>query len=240
MLDNVFQSMKKKIAISQSNYIPWKGYFDLIAAADEFILYDCAQYTKNDWRNRNKIKTPDGAKWLTIPVHGSTEKSIYEVSVASEKWRTEHLSTIHQFYKDAPHYNQYKCRIKSIYEEINSEYLSDINLILLNGILTLLKIETPVKKCTEYSFSGDATEKLLQICRQAGAEVYISGPAAKDYLDTDRFADTGINVEWMNYENYPVYEQLYPPFYHNVTILDLIFNTGDKARHYLKRNTLQT
>lgn len=234
MLDNVFQSMKKKIAISQSNYIPWKGYFDLIAAADEFILYDSAQYTKNDWRNRNKIKTPGGVKWLTIPVYGSTKKSINEVSVASEEWCTVHLNTIHQFYKDAPFYNQYRDRINDLYNEIKSKRLSDINRVLLTGICSLLKIRTPVKRSSEYSFSGDATEKLIQICMQSEAEIYLSGPSAKDYLDTDRFADAGIDVEWMNYEDYPIYRQLYPPFSHYVSILDLMFNTGDRAQQYMK------
>ena len=225
--------MPKIVAISQSNYIPWKGYFDIIAKADEFIIYDEAQFTKNDWRNRNKIKTPSGPQWLTIPVHGSTQKKINEVKVAQSDWNKSHLKTLHQFYKESSHYSVYSDWLKNVFKKVEFEFLSDINRFFIKEINQFLGITTPVLESKDFEFDGDPTEKVISICKQSNADVYLSGPAAKNYLDLSKFDIAGITVEWMDYTSYREYPQLYGPFNHHVTILDLLFNTGNQAKNYL-------
>ena len=226
--------MSKIVAISQSNYIPWKGYFDIIAKADEFIIYDEAQFTKNDWRNRNKIKTPNGLQWLTIPVHGSTQKKINEVKIAQSDWNRDHLKTIHQFYKNAEGYDTFAAWLKDVYERADFEFLSDINIFFIKEINQVLGIHTPIKKSKDYEFEGDPTQKVISLCKQSQADIYLSGPAAKSYLEISKFEEAGIKIEWMNYSNYQEYSQYYGSFSHQVSILDLILNTGKGANNFLK------
>jgi hypothetical protein len=226
--------MEKKIAISQSNYIPWKGYFDFINSVDEFVLYDEVQYTKRDWRNRNRVKTPEGLLWLTIPVKASQSHKINEVEIADSRWNEKHWNTIRHLYSSAKEFDVYANAIESIYKNATHTKLSDINQHFLSGINNLLGLDTLLTRSTDYQSRGDKTEKLLSICEQAGADVYVTGPAAKSYLDVELFKNHGIEVEWMNYDGYQEYPQLYGEFEHSVSILDLLFNTGNEATNYLK------
>lgn len=228
--------MAKKVAICQSNYIPWKGYFDMINQVDEFVLYDEVQYTKRDWRNRNRIKTPQGIKWLTIPVTAHQFDIISEVEIADPDWNTQHWETIRHVYNKAPYFDDYGEIFESLYKEANQQFLSEINHHFLSSINALLEIKTPLSQSTEYPSRGNKSERLLSICRQLGADVYVSGPAAKVYLDVDIFENAGIAVEWMNYDGYPPYPQQDGDFVHAVSILDLIFNTGPKATDYMMMN----
>ncbi|MEL7834405.1 WbqC family protein [Fodinibius sp. Rm-B-1B1-1] len=226
--------MSKTIAISQSNYIPWKGYFDFIAEVDEFVLYDEVQYTTRDWRNRNRIKTPQGPKWLTIPVHGSQSDSIDEVDIADNDWNEKHWQILRHIYNQAPFFSYWERDILRLYEQATFSRLSEINRHFLVGITKLLGIKTSFSWSTDYNARGDRTERLISICKQANADVYVSGPAAKAYLDVGLFNKEGITVQWMNYEDYKEYPQLYGEFDHTVSILDLLFNTGPQALDYLK------
>lgn len=226
--------MGKRIAISQSNYIPWKGYFDFINAVDEFVLYDEVQYTKRDWRNRNRIKTPHGLKWLSIPVVGGRSHAINEVKIADPCWYEKHWTIIRHMYGKAPHFNSYADDIATLYEGANQEMLSEINHHFLKGINELLGITTPLSWSTDYNSEGGKSKRLLSICKRAGADVYVSGPAAKSYLDTALFLDEGITVEWMDYDGYKIYPQLHGEFEHAVSVIDLLFNTGPKAVDFLK------
>ncbi|MUG31815.1 WbqC family protein [Psychrobacter sanguinis] len=225
----------KKIAILQSNYIPWKGYFDLINMVDEFVLFDQVQYTKNDWRNRNQLKTKQGVQWLTIPVrHKDSDQKIIETKVADLKWSSKHWRTIQQNYSKAPYFKEYKEIFEEFYLNNNEEYLSQINYQLIKIINQILGIDTVITWSSDYELVEGQTEKLLDICKQAGADTYLSGPAAKDYFDEDLASQEGIQVEWMDYSGYPEYKQLHEPFEHGVTILDLIFNEGPNASKYMK------
>ena len=226
--------MSKKIAISQSNYIPWKGYFDFIAGVDEFVLYDDVQYTKRDWRNRNRIKTPQGLKWLTIPVSGGHSHRINEVEVADTDWYKTHWQTLRHMYGKASKFDEYAGAVEHLYSTANMPLLSDINHHFLTGINRLLGIDTPLSWSTDFNVIGNRTERLISICKQANADVYVTGPAAKAYLEVDMFKSEGILVEWMNYDGYKEYPQLHGDFDHAVTILDLLFNTGSDAINYLK------
>jgi len=226
----------QKIAIVQSNYIPWKGYFDMIAAVDEFILYDAVQFTKNDWRNRNKIKTRSGTQWITIPVRQEMlGQTISETRISDMRWSDKHWNMLLHNYSRAKHFDAYAPSIKAIYQEAREvESLSGVNLLFIRKLCSLLGIETRITSCTDYDLAGNRVERLVSICRQAGATTYLSGPAAKDYLDEELFAEAGIGVEWMDYSGYAIYEQLYPPFEHGVTILDLLFNAGPLHKMYRK------
>jgi len=224
----------KKVAIVQSNYIPWKGYFDLIRSVDEFILYDEVQFTKNDWRNRNKIKTPQGLKWLSISILHSISQKINEIQVVDNKWRVKHWLTIKQFYRKSPYFCRYEELFERAYLRTSETYLSRINYTFICLINQLLNINTKITWSSDYRMSQGKTERLIDLCRQTGAAEYVSGPRAKDYIDEKLFNSTGIRLTWFDYSGYGSYHQLYPPFEHKVSIIDLIFNEGPNALKYMK------
>ena len=225
----------KKVAILQSNYIPWKGYFDLINMVDEFILYDEVQYTKNDWRNRNKIKTPQGIQWLTIPVRQeSLDQKIKDTKISDKKWNIKHWRTISQNYSKSKYFKDYKDIFEELYLTCDEEYLSQINYKFITTINEILEIKTKLRWSSEFELVDGQTEKLLGICKDCNADIYLSGPAAKDYFNEELAKQENIKVEWMDYSGYKEYEQLNPPFEHGVTILDLIFNEGDRAKEFMK------
>lgn len=226
-----------RVAIVQSNYIPWKGYFDLIAGVDTFVLYDDAQYTKRDWRNRNRIKTAQGVQWLTLPVQvtGKYLQLIREVLVSDPAWAETHWRTLTHHYGKAAGFAEVAPAIEGLYREAAaSQRLSEINHLFLTGINKLLGITTPFRWSNELELTGDRSDRLLGMCRQLGADTYVSGPSARDYLDERLFQDAGIAVEWADYSGYPEYRQLHPPFDHHVSIVDLLLNEGIKARQFLK------
>jgi hypothetical protein len=229
-------SQHRRVAIVQSNYIPWKGYFDLVNSVDEFILLDDVQYTRRDWRNRNRIKTPQGVIWLTIPVNvkGRYEQRIDQTTVSDLSWAETHWETIRHNYAGAPHFDEYAGAVEAVYRGVSSNLLSDINQHMLTAVCDLLDIHTPVKRSTEYTAVGRKGNRLLSLCLDAGATEYLSGPAAKAYLDESAFEEAGVEVSFFDYDGYPEYEQLHPPFEHAVSILDLIFNTGSEASTYMK------
>ena len=226
----------KKIAILQSNYIPWKGYFDIMGSVDEFIIYDEMQYTKNDWRNRNKIKTTNGLIWLTIPVKiEKLNQKINETKTADNKWYIKHKNSLQTNYGKATKFKECKDFIFNIYEQASRlDYISEINYTFLNEINKFLKISTKISFSTDYNIGDGKTERLINICKQSNSNIYLSGPSAKNYIDEALFTKNNINLEWFDYIGYKEYEQLYPPFEHGVSILDLIFNTGEDAYKYLK------
>ena len=228
-------NMSKRIAILQSNYIPWKGYFDLINMVDEFILFDDAQYTKNDWRNRNVIKTNQGLRWLTIPTNKENlHQRIKDTKISDQRWRKKHWASLAQSYSKTPYFSHYKEIFAPLFLEARDEYLSEINYRFISVINEILGIGTPIRWSSELDMINGRTERLLHICKQCGASEYVSGPAAKSYFDLELANKNQVQVTWIDYHGYREYSQLYPPFEHNVTILDLIFNTGCNATKFLK------
>jgi hypothetical protein len=224
----------KKVAILQSNYIPWKGYFDLIAAVDEFIIYDDVQFTKNDWRNRNQIKTSRGVEWISIPVGQDISRRICDVMLPETDWRESHWSKLHQAYGKAPCYREIAAWLHPYYQSCEHATLSAWNRALIEAVCSYLGIKTKLSYVWEYSHSEGQTERLVDVCRQAGAAEYLSGPAAKAYLDESKFSDVGIHVTWFDYAGYPQYPQLWGEFVHGVSILDLLFNCGKDAPKYMR------
>jgi hypothetical protein len=226
----------KRVAIVQSNYIPWKGYFDLINLVDEFILYDDMQYTKRDWRNRNRIKTPKGPIWLTIPVKvkGEYLQKIKDTVISDLKWYQKHWESISRNYARAGHFKDYKDHFEELYLSTEERYLTQINRRFLEAVCAILGIKTTLSWSMDYRLIEGKTERLVDLCQQAGATEYLSGPSARGYIDEALFQEEGIALKYMDYSDYPEYRQLHPPFEHAVTVLDLIFNEGSNAPTFMK------
>jgi hypothetical protein len=228
---------RKTLAILQSNYIPWKGYFDIIGLCDEFILFDDAQFTKNDWRNRNQIKTQNGVQWLTIPVvHGSLAQKIKDTKVADLRWPRKHWNAVSGSYARAAHFGDYRQRLEELFLGCEEEYLSRVNHRFLTALCEMLGIGTKISWSMDYGVIEGKTERLVDLCRKAGATVYLSGPSAKDYVQEELFREAGIELRWMDYSGYPEYRQLHGPFVHGVSVLDLILNEGPNAPKFMKWN----
>ena len=228
--------MNKRVAIVQSNYIPWRGYFDLISQVDEFILFDDVQYTSRDWRNRNKIKTPNGSIWLTIPVEvkGKRDQKIKDTVISDPGWSRNHWKSIVYNYSKTKYFPRYKDLFERLYLDRNESLLSQVNYKFLTSICELLGIKTKVAWSSEYRLVEGKTERLIDLCKQAGANEYLSGPTARGYIDEELFRSEGIELRYMDYSGYSEYRQLYPPFDSNVSIIDLIFNEGPEATSFMK------
>lgn len=226
----------KKIIITQSNYIPWKGYFDSINQVDEFVIYDDMQYTKRDWRNRNKINTPQGLKWLSVPVEvkGKFFQQINETKIVDPNWGKSHWDTIKNNYSKAPFFEEYREQFEALYLDSNELLLSKVNEVFIRIINEILGINTVIKRSEEFSLVEGKTEKLVDICLKSGATDYYSGPAAKVYMDESLFDNAGINVHYFDYSGYPEYNHLHGDFEHGVTILDLLFCEGKNSINFMK------
>jgi hypothetical protein len=230
-------SREKRVAIVQSNYVPWRGYFDLIGSVDEFVLLDDAQYTRRDWRNRNRIKTPQGARWMTIAVQvsGRYTQSIYDTLVADADWPERHWDLLRQQYAQAAGFGDAGEFVAELYASVPGLRLTDINRHFLGRIAAHLGIPTPITLSCDYDPQGTKSERLLDLCLKAGATEYVSGPAARAYLDEALFHDQGIGVSWFGYGPYAEYDQVHPPFDPYVSILDLLLCTGDEAASFVRQ-----
>lgn len=226
----------KKVAILQSNYIPWKGYFDLIAAVDEFILYDDMQYTRRDWRNRNQIKTPQGVQWLTVPVlvKGKYHQKIRDTEIDGTEWAAAHWKALSINYRRTPHFDEIARWLEPLYLAETYTHVSQLNRRLLEAVCGYLGITTVIKNSWDYALLDGKTERLADLCVQGGATEYISGPSAKNYVQEQVFSDLGIKLTWFDYAGYPEYPQPWGDFTHGVTILDLLFNCGKEAHRYMR------
>ena len=226
----------KKLAIVQSNYIPWKGYFDLIHSVDEFILFDDVQFTRRDWRNRNLIKTPRGLEWLTIPVaaKGQYHQKICDTQISEPGWGATHWRTIGHNYARAPYFELYRPLLEPLYAE-GEPSLSAVNRRFIGAICGILGITTRISWSMDYRpLKEGRTERLVDLCKRAGATEYLSGPSARDYIEPALFEAAGIGLRFYDYAGYPEYPQRFGKFEHGVSVLDLLFNTGPQAPRYMK------
>lgn len=227
----------RRVAILQSCYIPWKGYFDIIGSVDVFVIYDDVQYPqRTHWHNRNLIKTQHGVKWLTVPVSkaGASLQKIEEVRLP-QPFATKHWQSIRNAYARAPHYAEYAPRLADLYHQADQlDSLSKLNALFLTSIAQWLGLGAQFVWSRDLAGVGAKTDRLLSICKELGASRYLSGPAAKSYFEMEKFDAAGIAVDWMDYSGYPQYPQLHGPFEHGVSIIDLLFNVGREARNYMK------
>jgi hypothetical protein len=226
-----------KAVILQPSYIPWRGYFHQIHKADIFVFYDDVQYDKHGWRNRNRVKTHQGTQWLTIPVHGRgapvQRTPINQILIDfRQPWNRKHWMTLEQSYRKAPYFKQFANWLEALYQDPPA-YLADFTITLTIEIARQIGIQhTRFIRSSSLEASGTKTDRLLDILTKLDADHYITGPSARSYMDENAFATAGIRLEYMEY-NYPVYEQLYPPYDPQVSILDLIFMTGPDALAYI-------
>jgi hypothetical protein len=223
-----------RVGIIQSNYIPWKGYFDVIHDVDLFVFHDDLQYTKGDWRNRNRIKTAAGERWLTIPVGCSEHRLIRDVELPGMDWARDHWRRLDAAYRQAPFYAAYREYFQALYFGRRWTRLAELNQALIVGISRdLLGMTTQFVDSSSYHLTHAKGERVLELLEKTRADVYVSGPAARQYISDDAFEAAGMRVIWKDYSGYPQYEQLHPPFSHRVTILDLLFHTGPAAAWHI-------
>ena len=227
------------VVILQPSYIPWRGYFDQIGRADLFVFYDDVQYDKRGWRNRNQIKTPKGKQWLTIPVHSRGAQieniPIHQIQIAwDDRWNESHFKALQHTYSKAPCFRQYLPLLEEFYgrrDELLADFTIDFTIALARQ---LGNTHTHfIRSSALSSIDGQKTDRLIQILQAVQGTHYISGPSARDYIESDKFEVAGITLEYMEY-NYPQYPQLYPPFDPYVSVLDLLFMTGSDAPHYIQ------
>jgi len=227
--------MSKKVAILQSNYIPWKGYFDIIREVDEFIFFDDVQYTRRDWRNRNRIKTQHGPAWLTVPVisKNNFNQKINETIIDGEVWKRKHWRSLELCYKKSEFYPEVSYILWSVYHTESIDMLSKLNIRLIKLICGYIGIKTNFSNSSDFSLSEDKNDRLINLCLHTNSSIYISGPSARQYIDVDRFKDNQIELQWVEYGDYPEYPQRWGDFEHNVSILDLLFNCGKDSGQFI-------
>jgi len=208
----------------------------MIAAVDEFILYDDMQYTRRDWRNRNQIKTPQGVQWITVPVRvkGKYDQTIRETEIDGLSWADAHWKSIVQNYRKAPQFDEISAIFEPLYRQGQYTHLSVLNRVLIEAVCTYLGITTKISNSWDYPLVEGKTERLVDLCVKAGGTEYISGPAAKDYIEEHLFTEHGMKLSWFSYNGYPEYPQLWGEFTHGVTVLDLLFNCGKDAPRYMR------
>ena len=226
-----------RVTILQPSYLPWLGFFEQMTRSDKFVLLDDVQYTRRDWRNRNKVRVKEGWVWLTVPVQQKSRfsQSLLETRIDnSVSWRRKHLETLRQHYCKAPFFEKYFPRCQQIYEK-DWEFLFDLCLETIQFLKEEMGIETPLLRSSEMKLSGEKTERLVSICRELGATHYLSGESGSDYISQEDFSNPGIELEYQNYEH-PVYPQRYPDFVPHLSAIDLLFNCGEQSLSILKQD----
>ena len=229
-----------RVAIVQSCYVPWKGYFDLIRSADHFILLDDVQYSRGDFRNRNQVKTAAGLKWLTIPLKhsGTFPCAIHDMRVSEPGWARGHYETIRQAYRGCPGWKVLDAWAQEHLLHADQATLTEVNEKLTRSLCELLGIRTPITQSVEHGVSCEnPTERVVRLCQAVGATGYISGPRARDYMEEERFTAAGIGLEYFDYSGYPEYDQPHGPFEHHVSIVDTIACLGADAARALNRES---
>jgi len=226
-----------RVTILQPSYLPWLGFFEQMTRSDKFVLLDDVQYTRRDWRNRNKVRVKEGWVWLTVPVQQKSRfsQSLLETRIDnSVSWRRKHLETLRQHYCKAPFFEKYFPRCQQIYEK-DWKFLFDLCLETIQFLKEEMGIETPLLRSSEMKLSGEKTERLVSICRELGATHYLSGESGSDYISQEDFSNQGIELEYQNYEH-PVYPQRYPGFVPHLSTIDLLFNCGEQSLSILKQD----
>jgi hypothetical protein len=224
----------KKVAMLQPNYIPWKGVFDLISKVDIFVFYDDVQYTKRDWRNRNKIKTKDGELWLTVPVNAHRGQLISEVEIdQSTDWQMNHFKTIKNSYAKAPYFKDYEFLLEEIYLKTKWSKISDLDIFSTKLIAKNLGLNPVWILASDLKIEGAKDgEKIISICKELDCNYFINGPAAKAFMDEVKFKEACIELDYIEY-SYPEYSQIHGSFIHGVSVLDTLFNCGPDASKFI-------
>jgi hypothetical protein len=227
-----------KIAISQSNYLPWAGYFGLISKCDAFVFLDDVQFTSRDWRSRNRIKTAAGLKWLSIPVGDSRSRRICDVKLPDNEWKKSHMSSIIAAYRGSSNFQSGVHFMETIFDEFESETLSDFNQSCTKYIASeILGLTCTFLDSREIAHTGTGSDRILSICKSLSATKYVSGPSAFSYLKLDEFIINDIEVAFVDYSKMSSYEQLHGDFIPNVSVIDLVFNVASGYSNLIEIET---
>ena len=223
------------VSINQPAYMPWLGYFHRIAISDLHIVLDHVQFEKNSFTNRNRIRTANGPQWLTVPVQTSGkfgELPISELAIDNrQEWARKHRDSIRQSYAKAPHFKEHERFLEAVFSR-RWEKLADLAKEITDHLLNAFAIQTPLRFSSQMDVPGRKSELVLNLCREVGANTYISGPLGRGYLDEAGFREAGIEVVYHDF-HHPVYHQVYKPFEPNMAAIDLLFNCGNDSRRIL-------
>lgn len=228
-----------KLAAIQSSFIPWRGYFNLIRTVDKFIFYENTQYTRRDWRNRNKIKTSNGVAWITVPIQskGNYETKLCDIKLSETPWRKKQLSLIQHAYKKTPFFDDIYPIISEVIEDNSVNGLSDLNIALIKNICRYLGFKTEFIIDTDLIdqtfINLSKTEKLLYFCQVTNSKQYFTGPSAANYMETSILTNAKVDVIFFEYQQAKFYDQLWGKFEKDLSILDLLFNLGDDTPDFL-------
>ena len=230
-------SEQRRAVILQSSYLPWKGYFDLLEKADIFVIYDSVLFSKQTWRNRNKVRTKDGTAWISIPVEtsGKYHQAIDAVQTVDSSWAEKHWMAIVRSLKSAPFFDEYAADWEEWFARAAAfESLHEINVYFFTRLAETLGITTEVVRDRDVGLTvGTPTERLVALCKSVDATSYLTGPAGLDYIEREKFADADVVLESIDYSTYPSYDQVHPGFEAGVTVLDLLANVGPSAPDHL-------
>ena len=222
----------RKIAILQPNYIPWKGVFDLISRVDVFVFYDDVQYTIKDWRNRNKIKTPNGELWLSVPVihKGKSQQLICDAEINnSTPWQKNHYKSLKLSYSKSKFFKEYEFILEALYLNQSWDSIAELDIFATKLIADSLGLNVEWQRSSTLNYKGSKTgDKVIQICRHFECDHFINGPSSRIFMDEKLFHEAEITLEYIDY-NYDAYQQPHPPFSHYVSALDVLFNCGPEA-----------
>lgn len=223
-----------RVAIHQPQFLPWLGYLDKIDRADLFVVLDNVQFKKNEWQNRNRIRTAQGWQWLTVPVLHHFGQKLSDVRInPQEDWRGKHVRAIELHYRHAPCRERFQEGLRQIYHR-PWERLTALNLAVLEWLLGAFGIKTPLRLASDMTLRDDPTDRLIDICRTVGATHYLAGAGAAGYMDLPRFDASGIVLEVQDFRH-PIYPQCYEPFVPGMAAIDLLFTCGDDALQRLRR-----
>lgn len=226
------------VGIHQPNFLPWLGYFYKLAKSDVFVLLDNVQYTKNSFINRNRIKTPQGAKWFTVPVKikGRFGQLIEDVEINNlVDWRKKHLGALEANYKKARFFETIFQELKTIYYTDDWSNLCELNIQLLEWVLSMLKLEKKLVRASDLNVEGESTQLLINIVKTLGGDVYLSGFGGAKYQEEKLFKEAGITLAYYEFEH-PIYPQLWSDFIFNLSIIDLLFNHGPESLDVVSHN----
>lgn len=223
-----------RAVILQPMYLPWAGYFGLVEQADVFVFYDDVQFTRRSWQRRNKIKVANGEEtWLTVPVEKDFGQEIRAVSVKDDGWRSDHWKSIHHSYANAPFFDQYGEELSELYDR-QWESLLDLDTEIIDWLVETLGIDRPeFEYSSNLNAPGSKTERLINVLETVGADEYVSGPAAKDYLNPELFREHGIDLYWHEFDH-PEYEQVHGDFISHLSCVDMLFHCGEDTRELIR------
>lgn len=222
------------VAIHQPHYLPWLGYMDKLDRADAFVILDTVQFVRREYQNRNRIRTADGSTWLTVPVKGSYQAQLQDITIDNEKdWGRKHLQTLKLNYSRAPYFIEHLPFFIDTYAK-RWEKLLPLCLHILDYLKEAFGITTPLHLASDLSAREEPTARLIDLCRALGADTYLSGGGGKNYMDLEMFQEAQIAVEFQDF-NHPVYPQCFEPFEPAMASIDMLFNCGREGFELIKK-----